>query len=367
MATENALTLALMRHLGQAPGNRAVSGTGVRLALAMLLAGARGKSAKALADLLGIGTALEAMVAAVAELEEDLEAAAGSTTLTLAGRVWLDDSLTPAADVADAVARAFGDGPGRAPFATDTEAARDAVNAWTREATRGEVPEILGPRSLSSEDRLAIVTALYFAGRWAEPFDPEATRPAVFHLEDGTDCEVETMRHPFDAVPLGRFEGARIATLAYADSALALDLVLPEPGIALSDVEARLEAKVLADAVAGAKPEPVFVALPRLTVDWQGSLLDALTNLGVGPVLDASRADLTGFGPKLFVGKVIHQAKVMLDESGTVAAAATAVVVPAGGPPTRTIFACDRPFLGFVRDRVSGRILFGFRVADPRG
>jgi serpin B len=233
---------------------------------------------------------------------------------------------------------------------------------------------LIPPRAIDAETRLVLVNAIYFLADWAEPFDKSATRPATFHVRGKDAKDVPTMNKSL-YVRHAKLDGAAIAELPYRGGATSMLLLLPDERDGLAKLEASLDAKKLDAWVEKLEAKQLRVVLPKLEIDPAEpiELGKALSGLGMSIAFDRDKADFTGIAnpPKpedrLFIGKVFHKAFVRVDEKGTEAAGATAVVMPrAGGMPPKPVeFVVDRPFLFLIRDHASGLVLFIGRVTDP--
>ena len=108
------------------------------------------------------------------------------------------------------------------------------------------------------------------------------------------------------------------------------------------------------------------MTLPRFGVETQANLSDLLAALGMPTAFDKGLADFSGITTEsdgLHVQAVVHQANIDVDEYGTEAAAATAVVI--GFESAALPFNVDRPFIFLVRDRETSAVLFLGRITDP--
>lgn len=252
-------------------------------------------------------------------------------------------------------------------FETDPDGAASTINSWVSTQTQGEIPTLLQPGALDPSTRLVLVDAVYFKGSWATGFDANQTAPKPFTLADGTPASVPTM----DAqVTLGEgsVQGTAIYELAYKGSALAMDFILPTGP--LSDYEASLTPASLGAAVAslGSPESGVELLLPKFSFTTNLALVPILQGLGVKDLFVPHVANLSGMDGQmdLFVSAVVQQAIVEVDESGTVAAAATSATVSASFVSEPPLVAIDHPFLFLIRDTRNGSILFMGQVEDPR-
>jgi serpin B len=146
-----------------------------------------------------------------------------------------------------------------------------------------------------------------------------------------------------------------------------MTVILPDPG-RFADVEKGLDAAFLAELRATWAYTEVHLSLPRWSSTTARDLVENLRALGIHDLFDPSLADLRGIADAgLYVGQVIHQATIKVDEGGTEAAAATAVIggTTGGGPDGDATVKVDRPFIYLIRDGSTGEILFAGRVLDP--
>jgi serpin B len=207
------------------------------------------------------------------------------------------------------------------------------------------------------------VNTIYFAARWKYPFDPNVTRDAAFTLLDGTTKQVPTMTGCYVLSAAAAVGGVDVLELSYAAGDLAMVLLVPPQG-GLATFEQTLDAQTLAGLLAGSQYSPSCLSMPRFEVSTHASLRSALSTLGLGVAFspDADFSGMTG-AKGLAMDGVEHEAKVKVDESGTVAAAATYIPMAGGSPPAH--IDVNRAFVFLVRDRATGLVLFAGHVVDP--
>jgi serine protease inhibitor len=163
-------------------------------------------------------------------------------------------------------------------------------------------------------------------------------------------------------------DGFQVVTLPYAGGDVECVVILPRAADQLPAVEKRFNPAALSSWLDAAEPVKVAIWLPRFRLEQRYDLVAALATLGVRDLFIPEKADLSGMtSERLAVGRVVHQAFVEVNEEGTEAAAATAVIANTlGPPPPRPVeFRADRPFLFLIRDRVHGTILFLGRSTGP--
>ena len=216
-----------------------------------------------------------------------------------------------------------------------------------------------------------LTNAIYFKANWQEVFEERATKNEPFHLADGSTLEVPMMHQ---AEHFGYAETADWQALAmpYEQSALSMLIVLPaDREDAMESVEQQLVSGQLLNAFESMDRPKVQVWLPKFSITRELDLGSTLKAMGM-PLAFSDEADFSGMttGTELMISKALHKAFVEVDEKGTEAAAATAVVMSLTSAPAEPekpkVFRADRPFIFLIRHNASGAILFAGRVMDPR-
>lgn len=348
--------------------NLALSPASITTALAMTYAGARGDTAAVMAHTMHVEAMADVAVRAAGTLVADWnDEGRTDYELAVANRLFGAEGYVFAPAFLDLTRDAFGAELQRLDFAGDTEPSRETINDWVEVSTHDRIVDLLPSGSVDPSTQLVLVNAVYFHGQWATTFDRAATRDAPFHTPSG-ERSVPTMHEVG-----GRWAhdgDVRLLEKAYVGGELSMLFVLPDDPSGLAAIEDRVDLAQLAawsDAVHDA-PE-VEVALPRFRIETGSmSLRTALVSLGMG-VAFGGGADFTGMSApgasELFVDDVVHRVFVEVNEEGTEAAAATAVIMTDEAVRETPTFVADHPFLFFLRDLRTGAILFTGRVVDP--
>jgi serpin B len=234
------------------------------------------------------------------------------------------------------------------------------------EQTAGRIQDLLMPGVLMSDTVLVLTNAIYFKGSWGQPFMEGFTTSRPFQVAPGPGVNVPTMQRT-GRMPYAETADVRAVELPYVGGKLAMLIIAPKADRAES-FEAAFSQAALDAVVAGLTEREVRLWLPKFKFTSHFKLKPNLSNLGMA-VAFGSEADFSGMNGTggLVISDVIHQAFVGLDEKGTEAAAATAVVVgPPSIPPVEAELNLDRPFLFLIRDIPTGAVLFLGRLADPR-
>ena len=327
--------------------NQVVSPVSLACALAMAAQGAEGATRQELLD------ALEA------ERAEDVAAMIQPLTdagLKLADAAFLVNDLVPREEYVEALRERFG--------AEWFESATvDEINAWVAEKTDGLIERIV--EELSDDARLALVNAAAMDAKWALPFDPERTADGTFHAPDG-DVTVAFM-HDERWADYGERDGVQLLRMRYSDSGLTLLIALPEAD-GMDGVLNGLCAEGLGYFQFNEEPARVNLSMPKTDISAENGLNDALQALGVQTAF-GDDADFSGISEEaLKIGSVLQKARLVFDEDGTKAAAATALIMEAMSavePMDVVDFTMDRPFAAVIADENTGVVCFAGIVANP--
>ena len=247
-------------------------------------------------------------------------------------------------------------------FLNENEKSRTTINEWVEEKTNDKIKNLI--KFLLPETKLVLTNAIYFKGDWAEQFDENATRDREFELISGEKIETPTM---YLSKYFNYFENDewQILELPYRDDELSMLVFLPTKNVA-----PKLTETEFAELAGNLRSAEVEIYFPKFKLETRYSMADDLAKMGM-PTAFSGAADFSGMtgARDLFISKIIHQAFVEVDESGTEAAAVTAVVMPdsiAFEPEPIPIFRADHSFIFAIRENTTGEILFLGRVADPR-
>ncbi|WP_020108726.1 serpin family protein [Nocardia sp. 348MFTsu5.1] len=347
--------------------NQVVSPWGAMLTLQMLRAGAGGNTAAELDSVLGVADT-DAVAALIGQLDQvsgdpggvDLKNPPSPPVFHQASGIFIDDSLTVGDDYLEVLARSFGTGIYPVDFSVpETES---ALNKWISVNTGGEISQ--APTEYSTDTVISVLSTVFLAAAWQQPFSPESTSPADFTTGDGSVAEVDTMHKTLD-VPLRRGAGWTAVQLPYSQS-LAMQILLPDNG---SDPDALLNGTALADANSALRAGPessVEVSLPRWDITGQVDLKSTLEGRGVHDLF-TDAADLTAISDQLVVTAVAQNSSITVGEKGTVAASATQVDIGVTSlpPEPADTFIADRPFVFQIVDTATGLPLFLGIVARP--
>ncbi|MCA9235202.1 MAG: serpin family protein [Planctomycetales bacterium] len=371
--------------------NLFLSPSSVATALAMTHLGASGDTRDELASLLGYSMPEEKRRKAFRELAESTRT--GGVEFRSANRLWGQNSYHFLRDFLNATQEDFGAALGRVDFADDAEGACLEINKWAEEQTNGRIKDLVPPGLLGPMTRLVLTNAVYFLGTWQTPFEKDETREADFFHADGATANVPTM-YQAGQFSYGESNGVKVLQLPYRSygvsieegseedlsfalpneeggSDFAMEVLLPSAGEGVGDV-AKLLASEGLQGLPSTDYRKVYVYLPRFRVESTFSMGRTLSALGVKRAFSVEHADFSSMSDNsegLFISEVAHKAFVDVNEEGTEAAAATAILLAGAGyaecpPPVE--FKADHPFIFLIRDAATGLVHFIGRLEEPQ-
>jgi len=376
---ERQLSFDLYEQVKVGQTNVFISPYSIAVALGMTYAGAEGETKSEMAQALDFGLAEPTLHAAFNATDIALQGRAhelagdgGSTQkssgdglqLNVVNAAFGQKGLQFKSPFLDVLALNYGAGMFRADFVGHADRERMAINMWVEDQTRDRIKDLLPEGSIGPDVALVLVNAIYFKASWLTPFDVAATVQAPFHAP-AADVQVPMMHGP--AEQYAKADGYQALELPYVSPAVRMLFILPDAG-RFDAIEAGLDAAFFDRVRASLTRYSVDLKLPRFSFDASAKLKPALQALGMKQAFDSGQADLSGIAGNpgdLYIDEVYHKAFIALDERGTEAAAATAVVIREVSLPPPAEFVLDRPFIFVIYDEPTGQILFVGRLLDP--
>jgi len=349
----------------------------ISLALAMTYNGAGGETAQQMASALHFSLPVDRLNAAFDSVDLALATRKNASdeygkpvqgfALNVADSLWGDKTLSIQQPFVDALGTSYGAGLRIVDFVNAAEPARQTINGWVSDQTNQKIQDLIPAGDVDSSTRLVLVNAIYFDAPWATPFDPSSTRDEAFTKLDGTSVTASAMSNYLET-SYAQGDGWQAVELPYAGNETSMVVVVPDSGKFASfeqGLTGDMALSVMSSLSAGAS---VNVTLPKFEIKGATiSLAQELQDLGMVDAFDPGKADFSRIAPEpLYIGDVVHQAFVSVDEAGTEAAAATAVVMAGAAVPEKQVSVdANRPFFFFIRDIPTNTLLFVGRVVDP--
>lgn len=359
-----------------APGNLFFSPHSISTALAMTYAGARNvtrEQMRAVLHFFGEDPALhDSFAALLGQLAE-----AGNKkgcTLRCANRLWGQKEYPFSAPFLHLTRTSYGAEAVTVDYRTNPGAAISAINDWVAKATEEKIQNIVGPDSIKKDTRLVLTNAIYFKGDWKQQFKASETKAEPFFTAPDTKMTVQLMRqlHSFRYTETDALQAVELPYIGR----LSMVVVLPKKIDGLPELEQTLAFDGYEKWLTGMATREVELFLPRFRMEYESNLTDTLKAMGMTDAFGVG-ADFSGMADQsnpmakeepLYLSAVLHKAFVDVNEEGTEAAAATAVVMSKTAvsiPPPPVVFRADHPFLFLIRDMRSGSILFMGRLVNP--
>ncbi len=370
---DTAFALSLYQLVRTTEGNLFFSPYSISEAMAMTWAGAKGETEADMASAMHFLLPQTQLHPALNGLDLDLasrgQGAKGKDgegfRLHVVNAIWGQQGYKFTPQYLDILATNYGAGLRVLDFMKQPDPSRITINDWVAQQTENRIKDLIPTGSINSLTRLVLTNAIYFNAAWAQPFQKGATSDAAFHRLDGSDVTVAMMRQT-DSFRYSEGTNYQATELPYDGNELSRIVILPTAG-AFGDFEQSFDSASLKAIVDGLKTREVALTMPRFGYETSMSLKQSLGALGMGIAFTDS-ADFSGMdgAHDLRIQDVIHKAFVAVDEDGTEAAAASAVIVGTTAMPVDTAeMRVDRPFLFLIRDYLTGTVLFLGRVADP--
>jgi serine protease inhibitor len=360
--------LDLYRTLRATPGNLFFSPYSISAALAMTYAGARGETAAQMARTLHFDLDQKELHPAFDALEARLKEVGkqGAVQLSVANGLWPHRKYAFLVDYLALLQRFYGVRVTPVDYG-DAGAARRTINAWVEEQTRHKIRELIPPGVLTDLTRLVLANAIYFKGNWTSRFEAHATHDAPFWVTPSRQVGAQMMAQR-DEFGYATFDRLQVLELPYVGDDLSMIVLLPAEQDGLAQLEDALTVENLDTWTADLREHEVEVLLPRFEVTFEVRLDATLCSLGMADAFSKQAADFSGMdGTRLlYIAAVLHKAFAVVNEEGTEAAAATAVMMKVRGmPQPAPEFRVDHPFLFLIREKRTGSVLFLGRVVNP--
>ena len=346
--------------------NEVFSSVSISSVFEMLLAGAKGDTAKELRNTLHVDGINVSAIWSV--MKNYLPEENSVAEFKIANRLFLDRQVTILDSFASLARNSFDSQIGTLNIRIDPDKARDTINAWVACHTKGTIVDLFPESSIDVSTQLVIVNAIYFKGNWSLPFSTKDTHESKFSLDGGGSVKCDMMwREGEFSVYFDDKIGAKIVKIPYAKEEFDFVAAIPDNrATTLSTLIKKMSRDVIMKWLKHHVKCKVALFLPKFRIEHSMNLKKTLRQLGVEMLFDSTRADLSGINGErgLFVKTAFHKAFIDVNEEGTVASAATGVGVTFVSAPIN--FRLDRPFLFLIVHRKTNVIIFSGKVRNPK-
>lgn len=310
------------------------------------------------------------------QLESALNAeTSGTTTLSIANRIFTKLGLLVDETYKSDSKKYYGSGIELLDFVGEAEKSRQHINGWVESQTRGKIQDLVPSGAIRPKSLMVLVNAIYFKGKWRKPFEADSTGKREFYVTKVNRANVDMM-HAQERLKYVNNDAAGYSAveLPYKDGNIAMVFILPKEIEGLKGLEKQIDAKFMSNlfnALRQAERPEVCLGIPKFKMETQYKLETDLPRLGIVDMFDVKSADFSAMlpnTPNAFISDAIHKAFVEVDEEGTEAAAATAMMMMVGcsfNPERPKEFIADHPFIFMIRDTGSDTVLFIGRYLAP--
>ncbi len=369
--------LAFYNILSQGEGNIIYSPISLSLALSMALAGAESSTEAAMIEALNftlpedeIYPTFNALILAIEQSQEKPMAESGGNEfqLNIANSIWGQAGYDFKQEFLDILARNYGAGMHLVNYLENPDHARQLINDWVEEETQEKIKDLIPSGAIDTLTRLVLANAIYFNGSWQYPFSENGTENAPFFALDNSEIDVEMMRLFGESLGYVKGENFQAVNLPYLSYDFSMTILVPDQG-SFIDFENGLSSEEIISIQNQFTSQRVDLQMPKFDYESTINANDALAELGMSNAFDFQTADFSDITEveKLYISEVLHKATITVDEEGTEAAAATAIIMKAGSIQTTDPIqlTIDRPFIYIIQHNPTGSILFMGRVLQP--
>ncbi|MBN1390750.1 MAG: serpin family protein [Candidatus Thermoplasmatota archaeon] len=370
--SSNEFSFDMYRQLLNGDDNIFFSPYSITIALGMAYEGARGETASEMLDVIELPENDLERRAMVRSLQSQLNPGNTNYQLSTANAYWLRQGEDLNDDYQNTIENDYLAGGQELNFAGDASGSADTINEWVEAETNNRIKNLITPDMIDPLTYLILTNAIYFKADWKWQFDEEATQEHKFYLSDGTSTYADLMNmcdKDFD-LNYAENDDVQMLQLPYKDEELSMFILLPKTDD-ISALETDLDWDYFDDLKSDMYGEWIDVYLPKFKFELRYEIVPDLSDLGMHLAF-GSGADFSGIKESgesdLYISDVVHQSFVEVNEEGTEAAAATAVVMSkkgGGSEPEPVEFRADHPFIFFIEHKATGQILFMGKVENP--
>jgi len=378
LAEDNtAFALSFFDAIRQGDENIIFSPLSLSLALSMTMAGAENSTETGMMETLqftlpepDVHPAFNALYLAIEDSQNKTSQESEGTNfqLNIANSIWGQAGYDFNEDFLNTLALNYGAGVYNVDYKGNPEEARNAINEWVEEETEDKIQDLIPPGAIDALTRLVLANAIYFNGSWRFPFNENATEEAPFTLLDGSQVTVDMMSLTGENLNYLQGENFQAVQLPYLSSDFAMTLLVPESG-AYQQFEKDFNSQKINEILENMSSVRVDLKMPKYDFESTIDAKTPLEALGMSEAFSIELADFSGISEPedLYISDVLHKATITVDEEGTEAAAATAVIIAMKSAPSDEPISLviDRPFLFMIQHRPTGTILFMGRVTQP--
>jgi serpin B len=367
IANNNRFAFDLYKKISLKPENMFYSPFSISAALGMTYTGSAGNTAKEIAGVLHFAANdasfygnYKAYLASVGALNKD------ELNIYTANSLWAQADFKFEKEFIEIIRNHFSGEIKNVNFVKEAEKCRMEINQWVESKTNNKIKDLIQPGLIDDLTRLVLVNAIYFKAPWEMPFDERATKKMDFKTTETTmvSADFMTAENNYKYYAEDNFSAIEIP---YTKGGLSMLIVLPKDNNSFVTLQKNISYADYVKINAGLAVKKVRLVLPKFKATSEFELSEVLKQMGM-PEAFTDKADFSGMTGKkdLKISKVIHKAFIDVNEAGTEAAAATAVVIRIKSAPINVVeFKVDHPFMFLIKENTHGSILFAGNIYDP--
>ncbi|MEK7434334.1 MAG: serpin family protein [Cyanobacteriota bacterium] len=363
--SNNKFAFKIYSELLKKEGNIFISPTSILFCLSMIYNAADGKTKEEMEKVLEFtGSSLDEINKANNTLMRQLSNVDAGVKLNIANSLWGNKSLEFSSDFKKNMSDSYKAEISSLDFSSKKSV--DVINEWVKNSTNSKISKIID--SLSEQDLLVLINAIYFKGTWTNKFEKELTKDISF--KGATKTKDVPMMSNFDDYKYVNDAGLQGIELPYGKENISMFIFLPGAGQGIADLNKNMTSEKLTELIGKLKKKKGKITMPKFKLEYEASLNDALSTIGMSDAFSDS-ANLS----KLFakpvtnskISQVKHKTFIDVNEEGTEAAAVTAGTVTATSimiPEDPFEMNVDSPFFYVIRDKSTQSILFMGSIFD---
>jgi serpin B len=339
------------------------------LALAMTYEGARGQTASEIQSVFDFPANDSMRRSSIEAICNELNNTSADYRLNIANALWIQQDYPLLDEYLNVIKSYYAGEASNVDFERALEQTRQTINAWVENRTNNRIKDLIPEGSLDPQTLLVLTNTIYFNGTWVDQFNGDATTQQDFRVSTSQTVKVPMMTLAEEAsFNYADIDNIQVLEMPYRGGNLSMLVLLPKNND-LASLENTLTLEKLYQWRNELREQPVDVYMPKFSFTREYGLSEYLAGMGMPSAFLQSTADFSGIDGtrSLFIGNVLHKAFIGVNEKGTEAAGATAVVIVGTaihGPPP-AVFRADHPFVFIIQERVTGNILFLGRVINP--
>ncbi len=360
----NRFTFELFSKVNSGNKNVFLSPFSISAALAMTYEGARGKTRKEMGEVLHFPDDNLRVNKSFGSLITEIQKSNNPKfyTLSLANSVWAQEGYRFLHSFFTTIEKYYYAKINEADFENNIkrEEARQKINRWVASKTNNKIKELLDKKALDKDTKMVLVNAVYFLAQWEKTFDKNATKKDDFFTLSGKTKK--DFMHTGGRMKFAEYNNVSMLEIPYKDKKASMIILLPDTSLDFSLFKKSLTYGYFSNIYKKAVYRSVSLSLPKFKTEYKNDMAKILYTAGIKRAF-SNRADFTGMTCKkeLKIDKVIHQTFINIDETGTEAAAATAVImrkITSVNPADKVIFNANHPFVYLIKENKTGSILF---------